>query len=178
MQDRPAAKTEMKNLVTALSPHLMTAKRVTNRNDQVNHIGIFSYVVWTLSLAYFCETLNTVAGYLTTTLPKLTFAGDEAPYVSHVSWPRSPAASQACPWYTSHDKDSPPRSALDPLLSLRQCWPRHRGGSGHSSYWQDTDKRHPDVSSHHIAAPASQARNATRYQWSRCLSSVSIIPRL
>ena len=83
----------MKNLVTALSPHLMTAKRVTNRNDQVNHIGIFSYVVWTLSLAYFCETLNTVAGYLTTTLPKLTFAGDEAPYVSHVPWPRSPAVS-------------------------------------------------------------------------------------
>ena len=118
------------------------------------------------------------AGYLTTTLPKLTFAGDEAPYVSHVPWPRSPAASQACPWYTSHDKNSPPRSALDPLLSLRQCWPRHGGGSGHSSYWQDTDKRHPDMSSHHIAAPASQARNATRYQWSRCLSSVSIIPRL
>ena len=52
---------------------------MTNRNDQVNHIGIFPYVVWTLSLAYFCETLNTFAGHLTTTLPKLTFAGDEAP---------------------------------------------------------------------------------------------------
>ena len=78
MQDRPAAKTKMKNLITALPPHLITAKRVTNRNDQVNYIGIFSYVVWTWSLAYFCEILNTFAGYLTTTSPKLTFASDKA----------------------------------------------------------------------------------------------------
>jgi len=29
----------------------------------------------------------------------------------------------------------------------------------------------PDVSSHHIAAQANQAQNATRYQWSHCLLS-------
>nr|ADI16830.1 hypothetical protein [uncultured alpha proteobacterium HF0010_13E22] len=43
MQDRPAAKTIMKNLVT-ISPYFITAKRVTNRNDKVNHIEIFPYV--------------------------------------------------------------------------------------------------------------------------------------